>query len=415
VSELKIEVDPAEAGLDPERLKRIDAHFAAYTGDGRLPGWLLTINRHGRLAYVARCGSRDLEARLPVTDDTLWRIYSMTKPVTSVAAMILYEEGTLALTDPVSAFIPSFGDVRVYAGGSDLKQVTEPAVEPVRIWHLLTHTSGLTYGFHRVHPVDALYRAAGFEWGTPPGVDLAQACDMWAGFPLLFQPGTEWNYSVATDVLGRVVEVASGQRLDEFFAARILGPLGMTDTAFWAGPTTRERLAALYRPDADGKATRMDSFGQWALKEPRMLSGGGGLVSTAADYDRFTQMLLHRPDSPAGELDGIRLLSPRTIGYMTRNHLPGGLDLETFGRPLYAESPFRGVGFGLGLAVVIDPVPGKVICSAGEISWGGAASTAFWIDQDADLTVSFFTQLLPSSTHPIRPQLRQLVYQALVR
>ena len=415
MSELTVEVDAAEVGLDSERLKRIDAHFAGYVADGRLPGWLLTVRRHGRLVHVGRCGSRDLEAGLPVTDDTVWRIYSMTKPITSVAAMILYEEGKLALTDPVSAFIPSFGDVRVYAGGSDLRQVTVPAVEPVRVWHLLTHTAGLTYGFHRVHPVDAAYRAAGFEWGTPPGVNLAQACDIWAGFPLLFQPGTEWNYSVATDVLGRTVEVASGQRLDEFLAARVLGPLGMSQTAFWAGPEAAPRLAALYTQGRDGAATRLDALGQGALSEPRILGGGGGLVSTAADYDRFTQMLLHRADSPAGELDGVRLLSPRTVGYMTRNHLPGGLDLETFGRPLYAESPFRGVGFGLGFAVVIDPLPGKVVCSAGEISWGGAASTTFWVDQDADLTVSFFTQLLPSSTYPIRPQLRQLVYQALVR
>ena len=415
MNELKVDADPAEAGLDAERLKRIDAHFAGYVADGRLPGWLLTVRRHGRLAHVARCGSRDLEAGLPVTDDTVWRIYSMTKPVTSVAAMILYEQGKLALTDLVSAFIPSFADVRVYQGGSDLKQVTVPATEPVRVWHLLTHTAGLTYGFHRVHPVDALYRAAGFEWGTPAGLDLAQVCDLYAGFPLLFQPGTEWNYSVATDVLGRVVEVASGQRLDEFMNDRILRPLGMTDTAFWANPAAQPRLAALYRPGQDGKAIRMDTFGQAALRQPRVLSGGGGLVSTAADYDRFTQMLLHTDASPAGEFNGVRLLGPRTVGYMARNHLPGGLDLETFGRPLYAESPFRGVGFGLGFSVVIDPVPGKVICSAGEIAWGGAASTAFWIDQSAELTVSFFTQLLPSSTHPIRPQLRQLVYQALIR
>ena len=413
MNELTVEVDAAEVGLDSERLKRLDAHFAGYVADGRLPGWLLTVRRHGRLAHVARCGSRDVEAGLPVTDDTVWRIYSMTKPVTSVAAMLLYEEGAVALTDPVSAFIPSFADVRVYVGGSDLRPVTVPATEPVRVWHLLTHTAGLTYGFHRSHPVDALYRAAGFEWGTPRGVDLAQACDLWAGLPLLFQPGTEWNYSVATDVLGRVVEVASGQRLDEFFADRIFGPLGMTDTAFWAGPAAQPRLAALYGPGPDGQAARLDALGRWVLKEPRMLVGGGGLVSTAADYDRFTQMLLHRPGSPGGELDGIRLLSPRTVAYMARNHLPGGVDLETFGRPLFAETPFRGVGFGLGFGVLIDPVPGKVVGSAGEISWGGAASTAFWIDQAADLTVSFFTQLLPSSTHPIRAQLRQLVYQAL--
>jgi CubicO group peptidase (beta-lactamase class C family) len=415
VTALMIEADPAEAGLDPERLARIDAHFARYVDDGRLPGWLITVSRHGRLAYVARYGSRDVEAGLPVTDDTVWRIYSMTKPVTSVAVMVLLEEGALELTDPVSAFIPSFADARVYAGGSDLRQVTVPAAEPVRIWHLLTHTAGLTYGFHRAHPVDALYRAAGFEWGTPPGVDLAQACDIWAGLPLLFQPGAEWNYSVATDVLGRVVEVASGQRFDEFLAARIFRPLGMTQTAFWADEQAASRLAALYTPDRSGQARRADAPGQAALAPPGMLSGGGGLVSTAADYHRFTQMLLDRAGSPAGELDGIRLLSPRTVGYMTRNHLPGGLDLETFGRPLYAESPFRGVGFGLGFSVVIDPVPGKVICSAGEIAWGGAASTAFWVDQEAELTVSFFTQLLPSSTHPIRSQLRQLVYQAFTR
>ena len=413
MNELTIEVDAAEAGLDAERLKRVDAHFAGYVADGRLPGWLLTIRRHGRLAHVARCGSRDLEAGLPVTDDTVWRIYSMTKPVTSVAAMMLYEEGRLALTDPVSDFIPAFSGVRVYAAGSDLKHVTVPAVEPVRVWHLLTHTAGLTYGFHRVHPVDALYRAAGFEWGTPPGTDLARACELWAGLPLLFQPGTEWNYSVATDVLGRVVEVASGQRLDEFFQDRILRPLGMTDTAFWADETAQPRLAALYSPGSEGRATRLDALGKAALKQPRMLSGGGGLVSTAADYDRFTQMLLHRPGSPAGELDGVTLLSPRTVGYMARNHLPGGLDLETFGRPLFAEAPFRGVGFGLGFAVLLDPVPGMVTGTAGEISWGGAASTAFWVDREADLTVSFFTQLLPSSTYPIRQQLRQLIYQAL--
>jgi CubicO group peptidase (beta-lactamase class C family) len=413
VNELTVEVDAAEVGLDSERLKRLDAHFADYVADGRLPGWLLTVRRHGRLAHVARCGSRDVEAGLPVTDDTVWRIYSMTKPVTSVAAMLMYEEGAVALTDPVSRFIPSFADVRVYVGGSDLRPVTVPATEPVRVWHLLTHTAGLTYGFHRSHPVDAMYRSAGFEWGTPRGVDLAQACDLWAGLPLLFQPGTEWNYSVATDVLGRVVEVASGQRLDEFFADRIFGPLGMTDTAFWAGPAAQPRLAALYGPGPGGQAARLDALGQWALKEPRMLVGGGGLVSTAADYDRFTQMLLDRPDSPGGELGGIRLLSPRTVAYMARNHLPGGVDLEAFGRPLFAETPFRGVGFGLGFGVLIDPVPGKVVGSAGEISWGGAASTAFWVDQAADLTASFFTQLLPSSTHPIRAQLRQLVYQAL--
>ncbi len=414
MSELKTDTEPAEVGLDPDRLQRIGWHFARYVDDGRLPGWLITVSRHGRLAYLASCGSRDIEAGLPAEMDTVWRLYSMTKPITSVAAMMLYEEGGFELNDPVSRFIPSFADVRVYTGGSDLRPVTVPATEPVRIWHLLTHTAGLTYGFHRVHPVDALYRAAGFEWSAPPGVDLAQACDIWAGIPLLFQPGTEWNYSMATDVLGRVVEVVSGQRLDEFFATRIFGPLGMNDTGFHATDSQLPRLAALYTPDKNGTAVRLDALGDAARRPPALFGGGGGLVSTAADYHRFTQLLLARADSPAGELDGTRLLSPRTVRYMTRNHLPGGWDLETFGRPLFAETPFRGVGFGLGFAVVLDPVPGKVLTSAGELSWGGAASTAFWIDPAEELSVSFFTQLLPSSAHPIRSQLRQLVYQALM-
>ena len=247
-------------------------------------------------------------------------------------------------------------------------------------------------------------------------MDLAQCCDAWAEQPLLFQPGAEWNYSVATDVLGRVIEVAGGQSLDAVMRDRIFGPLAMTDTSFWVDEADMGRLAALYtpKPPPSGPAARLDAMGKVAHRPPRMLSGGGGLICTAADYHRFTQMLLDRPGSPGGELDGVRLLGPRTLAYLTRNHLPGGADLETFGRPLYAELPFRGVGFGLGFAVVTDPVAGRLVCSAGELSWGGAASTAFWIDPQEELTVSFFTQLLPSSTYRIRPQLRQLVYQALI-
>ena len=416
MSGLKADVDPAEVGLDPARLERLDKHFARYVDDGRLPGWLIAVSRHGRIAHVSACGSRDVDAGLPVESDTLWRIYSMSKPVTSVAAMMLYEEGGFELTDPVSAYIPAFSGVRVFTGGSDLRPVTVPAAEPVRVWHLLSHTSGLTYGFLRTHPVDAIYRARGFEWGAPRGLDLAACCEAWAGMPLLFEPGSEWNYSVATDVLGRLVEVVSGQSLDEFLASRIFGPLGMTDTAFWADEARAPRLGPLYTPGQtpDRRAVRMDAFGKAAYVPPRFLSGGGGLVSSAADYHRFTQMLLSRPDSPAGELDGTRLLSPRTVAYMTRNHLPGGRDLESFGRPLDAETPLRGSGFGLGFAVVTNPAAAKTLTSAGEFSWGGAASTVFFVDPAEQLTVSFFTQLLPSSTYPIRSQLRQLVHQALV-
>jgi CubicO group peptidase (beta-lactamase class C family) len=404
---LHVEVEPGEVGFDASRLARIEGHFNGYVEDGRLPGWLAVVSRFGRVAHVSCGGQRDLEAGLPVELDTRWRIYSMTKPVTSVAAMMLYEEGRVALTDPVSRYIPSFRDVRVYSKGSALKPLTEPAMEPMRIWHLLTHTAGLTYGFHHAHPVDAMYRAAGFEWGSPKEMDLAACCDAWAALPLVFQPGTEWNYSVATDVLGRVVEVVSGQSLDRFFDERVLGPLGMRDTAFWADD---HRLAALYSPDPrTGRAARNQPMDGGARRPPTLLSGGGGLVSTAADYHRFTQMLLN-----GGALDGVRLLGTRTVDYMVRNHLPGGVDLEAFGRPLFAEMPFSGVGFGLGFSVVVDPVKGRSLCSAGEYAWGGAASTAFWVDPAEELTALFFTQLLPSSTHPIRSQFRTLVYQALV-
>ncbi len=276
---LQIEVDPAEVGFDPARLARIDKHFARYVDEQKLAGWLITIARHGKLAHVSTYGQRDIEAGLPVESDSLWRIYSMTKPITSVAAMILYEEGGFELTDPVYKYIPSFRDVRVFAGGSDVSYKTVPATEPIRIWHLLSHTSGLTYGFMRNHPVDAIYRARGYEWGSPRGADLAAVCDDFASMPLLFQPGSEWSYSVATDVLGRVVEVVSGQRLDEFFASRIFGPLAMTDSAFFAGPAEVSRLAALYtRSPETGAAMRMDAMGNAALKEPVYLSGGGGLV-----------------------------------------------------------------------------------------------------------------------------------------
>jgi CubicO group peptidase (beta-lactamase class C family) len=408
MADVKVDVDPAEAGFDAHRLSRIDTHFDRYVENGRLPGWLAVVSRHGRIVHVGRGGHSDVEAGTPVETDTLWRIFSMTKPVTSVAAMMLAEEGLLELDDPISRWLPEFASPRVFVKGSALKPFTEPATSPIRVWHLLTHTAGLTYGFHHGHPVDAIYRAAGFEWGTPRGADLAACCSQWAALPLLFQPGTEWNYSVATDVLGRVVEVVSGLPLDEFFSSRIFSPLGMTDTGFVASSVSR--LAALYVPDpASGRPVRNDVFGRLGTSRPDCLSGGGGLVSSASDYWRFTEMLLR-----GGSLDGVRLLSPRTVSLMASNHLPGHVDLEAFGRPLFAEMPFDGFGFGLGFSVLEDPVKARTLSSAGEFAWGGAASTAFWVDPDEDLTVGFYTQLLPSSTYRLRPQLRQLVYQALV-
>jgi CubicO group peptidase (beta-lactamase class C family) len=415
-TELKVDTDPAEVGFDPGRLARIDRRLARWVDEGRLPGFLVTVARHGHLVHVGRSGHRDVEAGLPVETDTRWRIYSMTKPVTSVAAMMLYEEGAFELSDPIAKWLPEFAETRVYVAGSALKPVTAPQTEPIRVWHLLTHTAGLTYGFHHAHPVDAMYRAAGHEWGTPAGADSAEVCRQWAAIPLVFQPGSEWNYGVSTDVLGRLVEVLSGQPLDEFFEQRIFAPLGMRDTSFGLREEDDpESLARLYTavPGQPGGAPTgyapLDTMGAAALRTPAFLSGGGGLVSTAADYLRFTELLRR-----GGAHDGGRLLGPRTIAHMTRNHLPGNADLETYGRPLFAETPLRGVGFGLGFSMVIDPVRYGVVASAGDYSWGGAASTAFYVDPVEDVTVGFYTQLLPSSTLPIRNHLRALVNQALV-
>ena len=282
----------------------------------------------------------------------------------------------------------------------------------MRIWHLLTHTSGLTYAFNHLNPVDELYRHAGFEHGMADNLDLQGCCDAWASMPLLFDPGRAWNYSVATDVLGRIVEVASGLPLDEFFRTRLFEPLGMRDTGFSIDRADADRLATLYVADAAGRAKphpRHAAVHEAAFEPPKAPSGGGGLISSAHDYHRFTQMLLR-----GGELDGQRLLGDRTVKYMTRNHLPGGADLQTLALGAFSEAANAGKGFGLGFAVVDDPVAAKVICSPGEFSWGGLASTAFWVDPAEDLTVVFLTQLMPSSTHPLRTQLHQLVYQALV-
>jgi CubicO group peptidase (beta-lactamase class C family) len=406
--ELKVTCDPAEVGFDADRLRRIDTHFAPYVDDGRLPGWLVLVSRRGEIAHLSAYGARDLASGAPVQTDTLFRIYSMSKPITSVAAMMLYEEGAFELTDPVSRFIPSFADMRVYEQGMAINPITRPAAEPVRIWHLLTHTAGLVYGFQNVSVVDEIYRDAGFGRGVPRGLDLAATVDRLAGLPLLFEPGTQWNYSVATDVLGRLVEVLSGQSLDRFLEERIFAPLGMTDTGFSIGAGDADRMASLYTPGPDGRAVPVDMHGA-ALRQPRVLLGGAGLISSAGDYHRFTQMLLR-----GGELDGVRLLSPRTVAYMTRNHLPGDADLEEFGRSGFAEVAYRGIGFGLGFAVVQDAARTKTLVSEGEYNWGGAASTAFWVDPVEQVTVVFMTQLLPSNAHRLRTRLKQLVNQALV-
>jgi CubicO group peptidase (beta-lactamase class C family) len=403
------EVEPEEVGFDSQRLARLDEYIDGFVANGRLKGSQLVITRGGRIAHVSARGHRDADAGLAVEPDTIWRIYSMTKPITSVAAMMLYEEGTLSLTDPVAKFIPSFGDLRIYRKGMAAAPITVGAAEPMLVWHLLTHTSGLTYGFQQANPVDEAYRAAGFFLDPPPDHDLASACDVWAGLPLLFEPGAEWNYSVSTDVVGRIVEIVSGKSLDEFFAERIFGPLGMTDTGFAVSDADQPRMSALYAHDPEtATAVPYPGVDVISAERPKLLAGGHGLASTAADYHRFTQMLLRR-----GELDGVRLLAPRTVELMTANHLPGNATITEFGRPLLDLVINEGYGFGLGLAPLVDPIAAKTLSVAGEYRWEGAAGTAFWVDPAAEVTVLFFTQVLFGSDD-VWVGMRRLVYQALV-
>lgn len=409
-----VTADASAHGFDPTRLARIDAHFQRYVDDGRLPGFQVLVSRHGQVVHAASAGLRQSAAAVPYGDDPIVRLFSMTKPITSVAAMMLYEEGAFELKDPVANFIPEFAAARVYRSGNASKPVTDPLVEPLRMWHLLTHTSGLTYGFHHQHVTDALYRQAGFEWASPADLDLAGVCAAWAGLPLAFQPGAEWLYGVSTDVLGRVVEVASGMPLDEFFRTRIFEPLGMHETWFRVPDEQRHRCAELWivHPSGDLPVLAPPNFS--SPDGMPFLSGGGGLWGTASDYLKFSHMLLGRGALKQSDGPPVRLLGSRTVDYMTRNHLPGGADLEAFGRPLFAETSYDGVGFGLGFSVVLDAANNRVLRSPGEFAWGGAASTAFWCDPAESIAVVFLTQVMPSSTYPLRTQLLQLVNQALI-
>ncbi|MFF9602399.1 serine hydrolase domain-containing protein [Streptomyces sp. NPDC014684] len=406
MAELRQEADPDEAGLDPKALDRLDRHFDRLVDEGRLPGYLVSVARGGRVAHLTAYGHRDRAAGLPVAADTLWRIYSMTKPVTAVAVLLLVEEGRLSLDDPLDKHLPAFAGPRVYEGGSGADVRTRPARGPVLIRHLLTHTAGLTFGFYHEHPVDALYRESGLEYSVPPGKDLAETVEVYARMPLQFEPGTRWNYSVASNVLGRVIEVVAGQPLDEFFAERILRPLGMTDTGFHITGEQAVRLAELYGETEDGGITPVP--GLPVRGRPRFLSGSGGLVASAGDFHRFMEMLRR-----GGELDGARLLSPGTLALMTRNQLPGGARLSSFGAPVHRVRANEGLGFGFNVSVVVDPARTLAPTSPGTYGWTGVATTAFWVAPAHDLTVQFMTQLRPKKLK-VFPDLRRLVHEAVV-
>lgn len=398
-----------DLGFSTERLARLDAVLHGFVDDGSLPGVQIVISRRGQVAHHDCYGSADLEAGRDVQADTIYRIYSMTKPVTSVALMMLFEEGRFLLSDPISRWLPEFAEMEVWVGGSAEHPETRPLTTPITVHHVLTHTAGLTYGFQYQHPVDHLYRGLHLGDFTPETYDLSEGMELLASLPLQFEPGTQWNYSMATDVCGALVERMSGQTLDEFFRSRIFEPLGMVDTGFASPEADLDRCSTLYvnLPGMEAKAALAPPASMTAT--PRFLSGGGGLVSTSSDYLRFAHMLLR-----GGELDGARLLSPRTLRMMTLNHLPDGKTLNEMGQATFSEVAMAGTGFGLGFSVLVDQAAARSVGSPGLYSWGGAASTFFWVDPAEEVVAVFLTQLLPSDRYPLRPLLANGVYQALV-
>jgi len=402
-------VNPETLGLSSARLARIGTHLQRYVDAGKIAGALALVARRGQVAYLEPFGHLEIERRRPVTPDSIWRIYSMTKPITSVGLMMLYEEGRFQLDDPVHRFIPAWQNLRLYVGGNYPVFKTAPVERPMTIRDLLSHTSGLTYGFMERTNVDAAYRKLGVADQTRSGYTLHDMVDTLTELPLEFSPGTRWNYSVATDVVGHLIELISGKKLDVYLRERILEPLGMRDTSFVLDDAQVSRFAANYERQGDGSLKMIDDPEQSNYRKRTFFSGGGGLLSTAPDYFRFTSMMQNM-----GELDGVRILGRKTVELMTMNHLPGGQDLTELAQGgMFTETAYAGVGFGLGFSVMQSPARAQILGSPGEFAWGGAASTAFWIDPMEDLTVIFMTQLMPSSSYPLRRELRVLTYAAL--
>jgi CubicO group peptidase (beta-lactamase class C family) len=403
-------VKPEEVGLSTPRLARIRAHFQRYIEAGKVAGTLTLVARHGQIAYFEPQGHLEIEQQRPMQRDTIFRIYSMSKPITSVALMMLYEQGLFQLDDPVHKFIPAWKNLRVFVSGNHPTFITAPVERAMTMRDLLTHTSGLTYGSTERTNVDAAYRKLGVADRSKPGATLQDMINTLAELPLEFSPGTRWNYSVATDVLGYLIEVISGQRFDVYLRDHVLGPLGMVDTSFTIGAEQLPRFACNYQRQSDGRLQLVDAPQSSQYRQGSFFSGGGGLISTVGDYFRFTSMLRNH-----GELDGIRLLGRKTVELMTMNHLPDGQDLTQLAQAgVFTETAYAGVGFGLGFSVMRDPAKAHILGTPGEYAWGGAASTAFWVDPAEDLIVIFMTQLMPSSSYPLRRELRILTYAALV-
>jgi CubicO group peptidase (beta-lactamase class C family) len=411
---------PESAGMSKPALDRLENHLKQrYVDAGRFPGTQLLVYRRGKIVHSTVQGFADVERKVPVKDDTIFRIYSMTKAITSVAFMMLVEEGRVALDEPVHKYIPEWKNLGVFVAGTSPTFLTRAPSRPMLIVDLMRHTSGLTYGFQQRSNVDAAYRENKIGEVIKSGTLQTMIEDL-AKIPLEFSPGEAWNYSVATDVLGYLIGKISGMPFEQFLKERILGPLGMTDTDFFVPKDKAHRFAACYSADPQGGMTfhaterkgtltlQDDPATSSFLSPPSLISGGGGLCSTASDYLTFCRALLN-----GGELGGVRLLGPKTLKLMASNHLPGGVDLPTMSRSLFSEASYNGIGFGLGFAVTMNPAQTLIAGSPGEFAWGGAATTSFFIDPAEELITIFMTQVLPSSAYPIRREIRTMVYAAI--
>jgi CubicO group peptidase (beta-lactamase class C family) len=410
---------PETVGMSSARLTQLDHVMKRrYVDGGYLPGMLTQVYRKGHLVHTGICGHMDLERGKPMREDAIFRIYSMSKPITAVALMMLVEEGLIGLDDIVHSHIPEWKNLGVYSSGmpsllpdAPPSFLTTPVQRAMKVVDLATHTSGLTYGFMMRSAVDAAYRKAKVVDRETPG-GLQGMVGQLAQIPLDFSPGTAWNYSVSIDVLGYLVEKLSGMSFGEFLRTRLFDPLGMKDTAFYVPSDDIERFTSCYQPETQGSGLRLQDDGRESTyaKPPMLESGGGGLVSTAHDYLRFCRMMLN-----GGTLDGVQILSPKTVALFSLNYLPEGREIADMALPgMFSESGYAGVGFSLGCGVNVDVAKTRLPGSLGEYFWGGAAATAFWIDPKEELTVVFMTQVIGSEARlTLRRDLRTLVYSAM--
>lgn len=398
------QADPASVGMAQEKLDAIPKSLNMFVARKQLPGFVSAVAKDGKLVHFSAIGKRDVERDLPMENDTIFRMYSMTKPVTGAAVMILIDEGKISVDDPVSKYIPEFAELKVMETAEDGSTKIVPAKTVMTIKHLLTHTSGLSYGIF--DPSVAKYYTEADVMN--PDITLEEFAKRAATLPLVANPGEKWTYSIAMDVLGRVVEVVSGQRFGDFLQARIFGPLKMVDSGFYVPEEKWDRFAANYGPTAkkDGMTLIDDPATSAFRKLPGNDSGGGGMVGTVSDYLRFAQMLVN-----GGELDGVRILSEEIVEEMTSNQLPESLGKDPLGDMLPLNS--EGIGFGYTGAAIMDGYTNTLFGSEGHYAWGGYASTDFWIDKKHKIAGVICTQLIPTGTYPQRVLFQNLVYGAM--